>query len=121
MKRLKLVTVVGFILFILGCANSGTNNDFNEKYKLYKGDYNSVKVTVDGAIILESNDKSKIENIIKEINTQERELAQEMEFENSPGGLITLIGKDEVEVPFFEESGRTLYGDYYIHTAFIFH
>ena len=72
-------------------------------------------------MVLESNDKSKIEDIIKEINTNDREFAQEMEFENSPEGLITLIGEDEVEISFFKESGRTLYGNYYIHTDFEFH
>ncbi|MEK3953950.1 hypothetical protein [Psychrobacillus sp. FSL K6-1464] len=121
MKRVILFTLIGLILFILGCANSSTNSDFNENYKLSNDDFNSVKVTVDGVMVLESNDKSKIEKIIKEINTNVREFAQEMEFENPPEGLITLIGEDEVEVSFFKESGRTLYGHYYIHTDFIFH
>jgi thioredoxin-related protein len=120
MKRMINFTLLSLSLFILGCANSNTNSDFIKNYKLNNGDYNSVQVTIDGVMVLESNDKSKIEKIIKEINTSKREIAQEIEFENPPEGLITLIGENELKIAFFKESSRTLYGDYYIHTDFEF-
>lgn len=113
-------TLIGLVLFVSSCTNITTSKDFNENYQFQNGDYYSVRVTIDGVAILESSDKSIIKNIIKELNTQKRELAQEMEFENPPEGVITLIGEEEVEVSFFKETGRTLYGPYYIHTDFIF-
>jgi hypothetical protein len=33
-----------------------------------------------------------------------------------PEGLITLKGEKEFEISFFKVLGRTIYGDYYIHT-----
>ena len=74
--------LIGLVLIVQGCTNSSTSKDFNENYQLHNGDYYSVKVTIDGVAILESSDKSIIKNIIKEINTNQRELAQEMELEN---------------------------------------
>ena len=112
-------TLIILILFVSGCTNSSSSKDFNGNYKLHIGDYNSVKVEIDGVAILESIDKSIIENIIYEINTNKRELAQEMEFEIPPEGVITLTGEKEVEILLFKESGRTLYGPYYIHKDLI--
>jgi hypothetical protein len=116
----KVFTFIIVILLIFtGCSNINSI-EFNKNYKLHSVDFHSVLVTVDGTKVLESNDKSLIETIIKEIITSERQFATEMEFEKGPEGLIILKGTKEVEISFFKESGRTIYGDYYIHTEFNF-
>jgi hypothetical protein len=107
------------LLIITGCLNNNSI-EFNKNYKLNSDDFQSVLVTVDGTKVLKSNDKSLIEKIIKEINTSDRQFATEMEFEKGPEGLIILKGEKEVKISFFKESGRTIYGDYYIHTEFNF-
>lgn len=111
--------IIVFLLIITGCSNN-SSIEFNENYKLNIDDFHSVLVTLEGTKVLESNDKSLIEKIINEINTSERQFATEMVFEKGPEGLITLKGEKEVEISFFKGSGRTIYGDYYIHTEFNF-
>lgn len=116
----KVVTfIIVFLLILTGCSNN-SSIEFNKSYKLNFDDFHSVLVTVEGNKVLESNDKSLIEKIIKELNTSDRQFATEMEFEKEPEGLITLKGEKEVGISFFKESGRTIYGDYYIHTEFNF-
>jgi len=43
-----------------------------------------------------------------------------MEFSHPPEGLFNLDGKEEVELPFFEDIGAIVYGIYYINTNFNF-
>jgi hypothetical protein len=111
--------IIVFLLIITGCSKN-SSVEFDRNYKLNFNDFHSVLVTVDGSIVLDSNDKSLIKKIIKEINTSDKQFATEMEFEREPEGLISLKGEKEVKISFFKESGRTIYGDYYIHTEFNF-
>jgi hypothetical protein len=111
--------IIVFLFVITGCSNN-SSVEFNRDLKLNFDDFQSVLVTVDGSKVLDSNDKSLIKKIIKEINTSDKQFATEMEFDKGPEGMITLKGEKEVKISFFKESGRTIYGDYYIHTEFNF-
>lgn len=115
----KLIILAILIIIATACSNNHSI-DFNRNYKLTHSDFSFVKITMEGELILESNEKDLIQKIVKEINNNKRELATEMEFERGPEGLITLIGDEEVEIAFFKDSGRSIYGDYYIHTEFDF-
>lgn len=115
----QVITYMIVLLFITGCSNNSTI-EFNRNYKLNLDDFHSMLVTVNGVKVIETSDKSLIEKIIKEINTNERQFATEMAFEKGPEGLITLKGEREVEISFFKDTGRTIYGEYYIHTEFHF-
>jgi hypothetical protein len=46
--------------------------------------------------------------------------ATEMSFSKAPEGKIKFTGEKEVEVSFYKDTGRSIYGDYYIHTEFKF-
>lgn len=102
-----------------GCSYSESSK-FNSTSKLVVGNFNSIKVTVNRILVLETNDKSIIEKIINEVNTSKKDWATEMEFVEEPNGMITLIGETEIEIPFFEQSGRALFDKFYIYTEFNF-
>jgi uncharacterized protein YcfL len=116
-RHCLLSLMLVFLLITTGCSS---NQHYNNFPKLNIDDYDSINVSIDGIEVLASKDRSFIENIIKEINTNKKAFATEMEFEKGPEGLITLKGKEEVEISFFKDTGNSIYGDYYIYTEFKF-
>ncbi|WP_077212484.1 hypothetical protein [Bacillus dakarensis] len=112
----KALTTLYLFLFILiiGCSN---NNEFEE---LNAKEFNTVVVSLNGSQIYKSNNNDVIEGIVNEININRKEFATEMSFSNEPEGKIKFTGENEVKVSFFEDTGRSIYGNYYIHTEFKF-
>ena len=102
------------LILMTGCSN---NNNFE---KLNAKEFNTVMVSLNGTQVYESNSVDAIKGIVNEINTNKREFATEVSFSKAPEGKIKFTGEKDVEVSFFEETGRSIYGPYYIHTALKF-
>ncbi|MBP2243198.1 hypothetical protein J2Z40_003786 [Cytobacillus eiseniae] len=109
-----VILYIFLILLIVGCSDNEELENLNAK------DFNNVVVLLNGSKVYESNKDEAIEGIINEININKKEFATEMSFGKEPEGKIKFTGKKDIEISFFEETGRSIYGHYYIHTEFKF-